>query len=324
MGVFDFLFGGSSNQPAVTTTKQEIPSWIQQPIQENIQLAGQLAARPYEAYQAPTVAGFSPMQQAAQQYATQGVGYSLPAYAQAQQVAAQETGYQAPQFLGSDIAGYMSPYTQNVMDVAQQQLQRQTQQQLQNIGQQARAARAFGGSRQGLQEGVLRAESARAAGELAANLQNQAFQQATALQQADFARQQQASGQRLGAAQQLAALGAGGQAAIGQDVSMLAGLGSQQQALQQAQLQDQYRRWQEAQQYPLQMLALRQAAIPGGGVGQTQTATTSGGTSASPFLSGLGGLATGLSAGRALTGPTGSVSPYWGIGGGLLGLLGGM
>lgn len=308
--------GGTPTQ----VTKSEIPSWIQQPIQENIQLAGQLAARPYEAYQGQTVAGFSPMQQAAQQYATQGVGYSLPAYAQAQQVAAQETGYQAPQFLGSDISGYMSPYTQNVIDVAQQQLQRQTQQQLQNIGQQARAARAFGGSRQGLQEGVLRAEAARSAGELAANLQNQAFQQATALQQADFARQQAASGQRLGAAQQLAALGAGGQAAIGQDVSLLAGLGSQQQALQQAQLQDQYRRWQEAQQYPLQMLALRQAAIPGGGVGQTQTATTSGGTSASPFLSGLGGALSGAQLGYLVPGLGTGLGA---IGGGLLGLLGG-
>lgn len=308
--------GGTPTQ----VTKSEIPSWIQQPIQENIQLAGQLAARPYEAYQGQTVAGFSPMQQAAQQYATQGVGYSLPAYAQAQQVAAQETGYQAPQFLGSDITGYMNPYTQNVLDVAQQQLQRQTQQQLQNIGQQARAARAFGGSRQGLQEGVLRAEAARSAGELAANLQNQAFQQATALQQADFARQQAASGQRLGAAQQLAALGAGGQAAIGQDVSLLAGLGSQQQALQQAQLQDQYRRWQEAQQYPLQMLALRQAAIPGGGVGQTQTATTSGGTSASPFLSGLGGALSGAQLGYLVPGLGTGLGA---IGGGLLGLLGG-
>lgn len=301
-------------------TKSEIPSWLQQPMQENIQLAGQLAARPYEAYQGQTVAGFSPMQQAAQQYATQGVGYSLPAYAQAQQVAAQETGYQAPQFLGSDISRYMSPYTQSVIDVAQQQLQRQTQQQLQNIGQQARAARAFGGSRQGLQEGVLRAEAARAAGEMAANLQNQAFQQATALQQADFARQQAASGQRLGAAQQLAALGAGGQAAIGQDVSLLAGLGSQQQALQQAQLQDQYRRWQEAQQYPLQMLALRQAAIPSGVVGQTQTATTSGGTSASPFLSGLGGALSGAQLGSLIPGLGTGLGA---IGGGLLGLLGG-
>jgi hypothetical protein len=305
----------------VTTTKQEIPGWLQQPLQENIQLAGQLAARPYEGYQGQTVAGFSPAQMAAQQYGTQAVGYSLPAYAQAQQTAAEATGYQAPQFLGSDISGYMTPYTQNVMDIAQQQLQRQTQQQLQNIGQQARAARAFGGSRQALQEGVLRGEAARSAGELAANLQQQAFGQATALQAADFARQQQALGTRLGAAQQLAGLGAAGQASIGQDVAMLGQIGAQQQALQQAQLQDAYTRWKEAQQYPLQMLALRQSAIPGS-AGMNTTATTSGGTSTSPFLSGLGGLATGASIGRTLAGPTGAVNPLWGLGGGLLGLFG--
>jgi hypothetical protein len=316
------MAGGGGGTP-VTTTKQEIPSWLRQPIQENIQLAGQLAARPYEGYQGQTVAGFSPAQMAAQQYGTQAVGYSLPAYAQAQQTTAEATGYQAPQFLGSDISGYMNPYTQNVMDVAQQQLQRQTQQQLQNIGQQARAARAFGGSRQALQEGVLRGEAARSAGELAANLQQQAFNQATALQAADFARQQQALGTRLGAAQQLAGLGAAGQAAIGQDVAMLGQIGAQQQALQQAQLQDAYTRWKEAQQYPLQMLALRQSAIPGSGAGMTTTATTAGGTSASPFLSGLGGAATGASIGRMLAGPTGSVG--WGLpaGGALLGLLGG-
>ena len=92
--------------------------------------------------------------------------------------------------------------------------------------------------------------------------------------------------------------------------------------LQQAQLQDAYTRWKEAQQYPLQMLALRQSAIPGS-AGMNTTATTAGGTSASPFLSGLGGAATGASIGRMLAGPTGSVG--WGLpaGGALLGLLGG-
>ena len=38
------MAGGGGGNP-VTTTKQEIPGWLQQPIQENIQLAGQLGSR---------------------------------------------------------------------------------------------------------------------------------------------------------------------------------------------------------------------------------------------------------------------------------------
>jgi hypothetical protein len=99
---------------------------------------------------------------------------------------------------------------------------------------------------------------------------------------------------------------------------MLGQIGAQQQALQQAQLQDAYSRWQQAQQYPLQMLALRQSAIPGS-AGMNTTATTSGGASRSPFLSGLGGALTGAQLGSFVPGIGTGLGA---LGGGLLGLLG--
>jgi hypothetical protein len=105
-------------------------------------------------------------------------------------------------FLNQNIQQYMNPYTQAVTDRSLQDLERSRQLQQQQTAAQATAAKAFGGSRQGVAE----AETNRAYGENAARLVAQqnaaAFDAASRLSEADLARSMQA--QQLNQAQDLA------------------------------------------------------------------------------------------------------------------------
>ena len=82
------------------------------------------------------------------------------------------------------VGAYMNPYTQNVIDRTQQDIARQQEMAMNQLGAQATRARAFGGSRQGVAEGVMAGGQARlgAASQLGA-LGQQAFGAGQAIQQ---------------------------------------------------------------------------------------------------------------------------------------------
>lgn len=91
-----------------------------------------------------------------------------------------------------DIAQYMNPYTQQVIEAGQQDIERQRQMASNQLGAQAQAARAFGGSRQAVQEGILAGEAARQAGQLSAQQRQAGFQQAIQSGQFDIGQTQAA------------------------------------------------------------------------------------------------------------------------------------
>lgn len=302
---------GGSSQPATTTqvTKTELPAWLEGTTKENIAIADTISKRPYQAYGGQLTAGYTPEQQAAMDYAQQGVGMTTPLYQSAAIAANQAAGYnpmqvQSQNFLQGDIGGYMNPFTQQVENAALQRLEGATKMGLNRIGDQARSAGAFGGSRQGIAEGTAIGEAARSAGELSANLRSQAFNTGAALMQTDQGRALQAQlanqaaglqGQQLGlsAAGQLQNIASGAQTARQQDAAILESIGSAKQAQQQALLDEAYNRWLEARNYPIEMLNLRLGATTATPYGSTQTATgtRTGGGSGSNFLSGLGAAA---------------------------------
>lgn len=118
--------------------------------------------------------------------------------AQVQQIAgpqaAQIGGVQAPQFRGLldvDIGAYQSPYQQQVIDLALQDIQRQSDIAQQQAQSQAIRAGAFGGSRSALLESEATRPYAEQAARTAAQLRQSGFQQAQQAAQADLARQQQ-------------------------------------------------------------------------------------------------------------------------------------
>jgi len=109
---------------------------------------------------------------------------------------------EAASFLNQNIQQYMNPYTQAVTNQSLADLERSRQLEQQRTAAQATAARAFGGSRQGVAE----AETNRAFGENAARLVAQqnaaAYQAAQQASEADLARTMQA--QQLNQAQDAA------------------------------------------------------------------------------------------------------------------------
>ena len=98
------------------------------------------------------------------------------------------------------VGAYANPYTSEVIDRTQQDIERQRQMAMNTLGAQATAANAFGGSRQGVAEGVMAGEYGRMAGDMAAQQRQQNYSQA--LQAAMSDRQA-----RLGAASQMGQLG---------------------------------------------------------------------------------------------------------------------
>ena len=338
---------------STTTETKKLPQWQEDFIREQILPRGvEIAETEYNPYTGETIAGMTPTQQQALS-GFGGLDMGGQAYEQAIDVQGGLTGFtptgmaatgqvgaaQAPgqigvnQLASTDLGAYISPYTQNVIDLGQQDIERQRQMASNTLGAQAEAAGAFGGSRQAVQEGVIAGEALRQAGALSAQQRQQAFTQALQSGQFDIGNVQQArtlqSGQQMQAealgqqareaaaarAQAAAAAnfqgqfqGAGIQSAAanamaglaGQQLqSQLSGLGAQmsagekQRALKQAQLQSDYAMFQEQQAYPLTQLNAVMAAASGIPQGLGTTSTRD------PFggLTAVGNLAGGIGSG---------------------------
>jgi hypothetical protein len=163
------------------------------------------------------VAGEDPLQSQAINLATQGIGSYQPFLQQAQQF----TGTGAGTGAGS-IASFMSPYQTGVIDETLRQFDQSRQAGLQDIADQAVAAGAFGGGREGALTGQYMADTTAARTGLAAQLLQSGFQDAAA-------RRNQAMQDQFA----LANFQRAGQAA---DVSNLGQLGAFRQGINQSQL----------------------------------------------------------------------------------------
>jgi len=313
--------GSSAPRAQTVTQRTELPPWLEGVTRENIARAESISNQPYQAYPGQMTAGFTPEQEAAFRYTQSGIGATQPFFGQALNQAAMGTTFEpstvtptgvtadrvtAQNFLSGNVGAYMNPYIQNVEEAALSRLAGATQQAVNRIGDQALAARAFGGSRQGIAEGVALGEATRSAGELSANLRSQGFTQAANLMQADAQRALQAdlanqqaglqAGQftaqqalqaqqlnqaaglqglqgRLAAAQQTGALAQQAQAARQLDAALLENIGQQRQAMNQAALDEAYARFMEQRNYPIEMLNLRLAATSATPYGATTTGT---------------------------------------------------
>lgn len=115
--------------------------------------------------------GYTPAQQQLQGMQT-GFGYDP----------AQRRGFT---LAGRDISQYESPYQQAVIDRTLEDFSGAQEKALNVMGQQATAARAFGGSRQGIAEAETRKGFAEKAAEAVANLRERGFQQAMGAAQFD-------------------------------------------------------------------------------------------------------------------------------------------
>ena len=210
-----------SGVPVVTTGLQGLGS-MAQPTRQSFETAEQFkkrqdlfgaqqrAALGFEQRQqalaglAPQVAGLSAREQEARRIADAGIGSFQPFLTSAQQL----TGAGAGTGTGS-VAQFMSPYQQQVIDTTLQEFDRQAQAQEQRIRDQAVAAGAFGGGREGVQLAEFQTGSDRNRAALEAQLRQQNFGQAVA-------RRDQAFRDQIGLASLVPQLTAGDVAAQGQ------------------------------------------------------------------------------------------------------------
>ena len=305
-----------------TTSTSSIDPQIKEAFLANFQQAqGVAGALPTQQF-----AGYNPMYQAGEEAlvntALAGPGITgtdlaaqMAAYGgvyQPQGITAQQTnlGLTGPGSIGS----YMNPYSEMVRKNALADLESSRQTAIQQMGERATAAKAFGGSRQGVAESLTNLGFAKQAGTLGTQLNEQAFNQAMAMQQADIGRRsaadianQQAGLQgaqlRLGGASQLGNLAAQQQALRLGGAQAVMGAGGARQALDQQQMD-------AIRNIGLQRLGVVQSSLGAQPANLGMQSTTP--QYSNPASSALGGAL----AGGQMFGPVGA-----GIGG-LLGLLG--
>jgi hypothetical protein len=298
-----------------TVQKNQIPQWVQEAGQKNLAASYQVADTMAGPYTGPRVADMTQGQMADIGALQSNVGAANPAFALAQNTAAGLTNYnpsqvQAQTLAGTDLSSYMNPYTQNVIGSGLQAIDLQRRQALNQVGDQALKTGAFGGSRQGVQEGVTNSGAAMQAGTLASQLMGQNFSQAQAAAQGDISRnlaaQQanqsaglQGAGLNLSAAQGLGSLaGQQQQNFLGGLTAAMTGQDLAQQQ-QQAQIAAQQQAYQEAQQFPLQQLQIPLQALGMTPYGQ-QSTTTAPGPSGNGLMTGLGAAASIASIGASI------------------------
>ena len=279
------------------------------------------------------IAGFNPLYQAGEEALvnTALAGPGITGTDLAAQMAAYGGVYQPSQIgpqqtnLGltgpGSISSYMNPYTSAVRTNALADLESARRSAIQQTGERATAARAFGGSRQGVAEALTNQGFAKQAANLGTTLNEQAFNQAMAMQQADIGRRsaadianQQAGLQgaqlRLGGASQLGNLAAQQQALRLGGAQAVMGAGGARQALDQQQAD-------AIRNIGLQRLGIVQSSLGAQPANLGMQATT-------PYSQNVGaGALGGALAGAKL----GSIVPGIGTGigagiGGILGLLG--
>jgi hypothetical protein len=247
-------------------SKGGAPKWLRQEGKNFLDWSKKLAKTPYEAYTGQRVAGFSPDTLAAFDLVRNNVGAATPAYQQGINAAGGLTNYEAPtvgnisasQWAGKDLSPYMNPYIQNVIDAQMADQQNAYGQAYNQMASQAQAANAFGGSRFGVAQGQLSADSVRNQALISAQLRSQGFDTAAGLLSQDVDRQNwatgvnqqtalanasndiSAAGIRGNAANSLGFLAGAYQNSLANDASALGGIGAAQQAMQQQELDAKY------------------------------------------------------------------------------------
>ena len=201
----------------------------------------------------------------------QSLAGGLGSFAPFLQTAAASTGPQAYQ-------QFMSPFQKDVIDATLKEFDTQAAKGLPTLAAQAINAGAFGGGREGVQRAEYQQASDRNRAALQSQLLQSGFGQAQQLAQQNFQNQ-------MGLAQLSPSL-------VGQQISALGALGTQQQAQQQAQLSAQQQLLQQQANRPLdlaQQLGQGVTSLIAGYPAQFQTQVT---PSPSPLQTALGAGAT--------------------------------
>jgi hypothetical protein len=291
--------GGSSNTGGGTQI-QELPEWARPYAKATLEKGAALSEKGYQAYNAPRIAGFSPMQLQAQQQAAgmqtsgaTGAGIDIAGEAALRGLGQNYQGgqFEGGRFGGQQAAQYMSPFIEQALAPQLREAQRSSDIMGQQQAAQAVGRGAFGGSRDALMRAERERNLGMQMGDIRARGLQDAYTQAASQFNADQQRAMQAQqlgeqsrqfGANIGmqglqtaltGAGQLGALG-GQQFQQGMDINKLqSAYGGQQQALRQQGLSQAYEDFQNEQNYPYKQLGFMSDLIRGLPLGQQTTRT---------------------------------------------------
>jgi hypothetical protein len=261
--------GGGGAAPAYSSQTTTLPDWVQAPAQQAVQQATTLSNRPFEA---------NPYEQVAPQTADQLQAYQQVRDLQGGTTGAFNTAMQGYQNLAggaqlltpgqqtANTQALLNPYTQAVVDPAVAQMRQGLATNLQQIGKNASDVGAFGGSRQGVMEGVAQGQEALGEGNLVANLYNNQWNNASN-QALDLSKLNLSSG--LSALQQMPQLATNQATEQMREAGLLQTIGQAQQQQSQAGLDTKAGTFQEAQNWPIQNLDILLSALTGTPYGST-------------------------------------------------------
>jgi hypothetical protein len=287
----------SSQQQNISQT--QLPPWVNQAAQQNYALAQNIANRPLTQFSGQQVADIGPQTQQAWNLAATSGGAGADQYNAAQAgyltaAGTPATQVNAQQLSNTNLQPYMSPFTQSVINSTLPLMQQQNALSQNQAANQANSANAFGGSRQGIQQGVAQAQGAMNIGQMASQLNQANFTQAQQAATGDISRNlaaQQGNQQAnqaninslIAASGGLGGLGTQAQQNQRQQFLEESTAGAQQQQQAQNQINAQVGQFNQAQAYPGQQLGVLQSALGmtpygsttmGSSTGQTQTTTT--------------------------------------------------
>lgn len=244
--------GGQSSGGGSQTVSQtnELPAYAQDFAKQNLSIAQDVASRPYQPYQGDMVAPLTDLQ-------NQGLGMTQTA-ANAQQPYFDQANNMITQaanpWNAQTAQQWMSPYTMQALQPQIQQLQLQQAQNQLGINKGATQAGAFGDARHGVAQGLNNFYGNLSMNDLVGQGMNAAY--TTGMQ--GYQNQQ---GQLLNAGGQMGNLGTAAQTAGLAGANAVFGAGTQQQQLNQQQLNAAYQNYQNSQNWAPEMLNIRSAAV---------------------------------------------------------------
>ena len=259
MASLSSLFGVGTQQQqqpqAAAVTTQELPKQIAPYYEKLLKEAEALYKQKMEAgapiYEGKTIAGYTPEQEQLFSGLQSLQGTQAPKFAEAEALTRGTTAKVTP----DEVQEYMNPYQQAVVDIEKREAEKQYQSTVvPQLAAQAAAAGSFGGSRQGILEGMASEANQRLQADIQAKGSAQAYQDAMSL----INQQRQREGAAAG---QLAQLAPAGFAAQAQELGAIGKVGDAKQQQQQLALDEAYKQYMQEQQFPSESLKEYQSYV---------------------------------------------------------------
>lgn len=289
------LFSSKKSQ----TTRTEIPSWLESGSQLAVDKAKSISDREYTPYTNDRVAGLSEGETQAKNLALDATrsGKAMGYLDQAGAELNKQT-----EFSGQNLAKYMNPYVDQVVNNTISKQQGAYGQERANLGATAATAGAFGGDRQAILESQLSKNNMDKVSDITSKGYSDAFNNATSLWQAD-------NNRRVQSAAALSQVGGDVQRLTSQQVSDLAATGQVDRLLSQANMDFDYQQFIENRDWDVNNLQPLIATLSSVPHSSSQTTESSGGGGLGSILGAIGSM----------------VGAYYGggVGGGAGGMFGG-